>query len=594
MVARATIDAIRDRTDIVELVSRDVTLKRKGNSWLGLCPFHQEKTPSFNVIQHRGIYHCFGCGEGGDVFRWAMRMRGLSFMESVRELGQAAGIEVEERELTDDERRRQRVVASLYDVCEHAASWFHAVLMTRPEGKAAREYLEARGITTETIERYRLGFAPDSWDALLNQLHREGISAEQAIAAGLARARDRGKGAYALFRGRVIVPVQDARGRVVAFGGRVLEGDGPKYVNSPETEIYKKSNVLYALSHARADIQRKERVLMVEGYFDVLSLHQAGFREAVATCGTALTAEHLTALRRLTGTVIALFDTDAAGIRAAVKSMGMFLEVDIEPKRLDLGDAKDPDEFIQKRGAEDFEVALSRAEPLFNLVLREAETRHGVTPGGRQRTVAELAPLIRQFPAAARGAVLDRLSSRLAVPLGAIQEQLGAAPAEPRPDMPTRTSRWTGAKDYNHLLWLLIHHPAQASPVFAEVDPDPDSVSDRPAAQRVIALLSQGYDLRTILDELDDPDLASLLRQTAVREAPYDATTAAAAARQILAGMAVRQLDGELARLQREIEACQSGDFGTNYLDLFRKRQDLQRKKRSLLDSLSQRMGRAG
>lgn len=603
MVQRSTIDAIRDRADLIEVVSQVVTLKRKGNTWLGLCPFHQEKTPSFNVVPHKGIYHCFGCGEGGDVFRFVMKTRGLSFMEAVKEVGAACGIAVEERPLSPEEQRRQKAQATLYDVTEQAAGFFQSALLTRPEGAPARAYLEKRGITRETIERFRLGFAPDSWDALLEHLHRRGMPPELAVAAGLAKPRERGRGAYALFRGRVMVPILDDRGRVVAFGGRILEGDGPKYVNSSESEIYQKSKTLFALSQARNAIQRKGRVIVVEGYFDVLSLHQAGFEEAVAACGTALTTEHLGVLRRLTSKAIALFDADAAGVRAAVRSLEMFLAAGIEPSRLDLGDAKDPDELIVSGGPPAFEAALERAEPLFNLLLRDAATRQGSTPMGRQRALEELVPVLQHFTPEARVATFAQVAGALFLSEAVVQEAVqryeratrersATAPSTGAPALPSGP-RWSGSKDLNHLLWLLIHLPDEACPVFRDLDLDPEAVSDRTAALKAIVLLSQGVPLTDVLDQLSDPDVKRVLLQAAAREGLYAPGKGAGAARQILVGMEIRRLEDELARVGREIDACAPAGAGSYFSDLFLQRQALQQKRKNFLALHAGKAGRA-
>lgn len=607
MVQRSTIDAIRDRVDLIEVVSQVVTLKRKGNTWLGLCPFHQEKTPSFNVVPHKGIYHCFGCGEGGDVFRFVMKTRGISFMEAVKEVGASCGVEVEERPLSPDEQRRQKAQATLYDVCEQAASFFQSVLLTRPEGAAARAYLEKRGMKAETIQKFRIGFAPDSWDALLDHLHRRGMPPELAVAAGLAKPRERGHGAYALFRGRVMVPILDDRGKVVAFGGRLLEGDGPKYVNSSESEIYQKSKTLFALSQARNAIQRNGRVLVVEGYFDVLSLHQAGFEEAVAACGTALTPEHLQKLSRLSNKAIALFDADAAGIRAAVRSLEMFLGAGIEPMRLDLGDAKDPDELIQTRGAPAFSAALDGSEPLFNLVLRDAAQRNGSSPLGRTRALEELVPVLMHFTPEARVASFAQVAGTLFLSEAVVQESVAGAErsARDRAQQANHTAnqsfstplpagpRWSGTKELNHLLWLLIHLPEEARPVFAELDPDPGSVSDRTSALQALVLLSQGMSLPEVLEQVTDDDLGRVLRQAAARTALYTPGQGAAATRQILVGMELRRLEDALARVGREIDACAPGVSGSYFSDLFLRRQELQRKRKTYLALHAGRAGRA-
>lgn len=593
-IPREIIDAVRERTDIVELVSQTVTLVRKGTSYMGLCPFHQEKSPSFSVVPTKGIYHCFGCGEGGDVFKFMEKTRGLSFYESLVELGSAVGVEVRDQEQSPTEVQRARARADLYDVCEAAAQHFHRVLMARPEGKPGREYLEQRGITRETIERYRLGFASEAWDGLLNELHRQGIGPDQAVAAGLARRREGRQGAYDIFRGRLIVPIQDPRGRVVAFGGRILPGapvgtDGrepPKYVNSPESEIYKKSSVLYALFHARPDIQRKGRVIVVEGYFDVLSLHQAGFKEAVASCGTALTPEHVKILRPLSAAVIAQFDSDEAGVRAAVKSMELFVEAGIEPRRLDLGGAKDPDDFIQRRGAAAFEQLLTKSEPLFEVALRRAVGRYGTTPGGLEQVVTELSPLVRRFSATSQAAVVNRIAASFGVPEGAVRERIGSARAAPEAHAGAPAPRWVGTQELNHLLWLLIHFPEPVIPVVATVT-NPAIVTTRPSALRAIALLMQRVPLARVLDEVGDLDLVQILRKAAARDGLYTVDRAGQAARQILDRLELNRIQAELSTVEREQAACTAAGDVSRMNELLQRRASLQRER----DALRRRKG---
>jgi DNA primase len=544
-IGRDVIDTVRERIDIAAVVGQVVTLKKKGSSLVGLCPFHQEKTPSFNVVPAKGIYHCFGCGEGGDAFQFVMKTRGIPFADAVRELAESVGIQVREEELTQEEVRKRKARATLYDVCEAARGWFHAMLEARSEGADARAYLAGRGLAPETLESFAIGFAPDRWDGLLNHLHKEGFDTALAVRAGLARWRDPERperGAYDLFRGRIIVPVEDDRGRLVAFGGRVLPGapsDAPKYVNSPETDIYQKSHVLYALPKARPAIQRRDRAIVVEGYFDVIALHQAGFAETVATCGTSLTAKHLETVRRLTRTVIAQFDADAAGENAATRSLPMFLEAGIEPLRMDLGGHKDPDELIKAGGGDAFERALSRAEPLFELVLRRAIHRHGITPGGREGTLAELAPILRVFPEASRPVAIERVAQAVGLPEPVVAASVGKG----RPDRapPPPATRWTGTRELNHLLWLLLHHPEQVAPVLVEADPE--TLTDRLTARHAMALLLEGRTLAEVIEEIDDPDVSRVLTHLAGDAKRYEAEHAVRATRQILGKLLDREIE---------------------------------------------------
>ena len=587
MIERTVIEAVRDRVDIAEVIGQTVTLKRKGSSLMGLCPFHQEKTPSFAVVPHKGIFHCFGCAEGGDVFKFVMKTRGVEFVDAVKELAATCGVTVEDRQLTEDDRRRQKARADLYDVCEAACQWFHSQLRTRPEADVARSYLKARGITEETITAYRLGFAPDSWDALLNHLHSKSYDAQMAVDAGLARQRTEGRsGAYDMFRGRLIIPIENARGRVIAFGGRVLEGlvqgdkaPDAKYINSPETTIYRKSAILYGLPHARRAVQQKDRLLVVEGYFDVLSLHQAGFQETVATCGTALTPEHMKAIRPLTRTVVALFDADDAGVRAAVRSMPLFLSADIEPKRMNLGVDKDPDDFVQARGAEAFEAILGEAEPLFELVLRQARATHGSSPEGKQRTVEELAGMVRQYPGAARAAVVARVASALGIREDVIEKWIGQTRAEGGPG-PARPMRWQGNVELNHLLWLLIHHPLEVCQLIA--DTEPEIVTDYEPARRALSCLMSGKKLPEVLDSVEDPDLSRVLLAAAARDGLYSAEKAENAASEIIEKLVVADIDRAMNLIDRELAGCTSPDDTSSYFSLVRDRQTLQERKNAI------------
>ncbi|NOY25177.1 MAG: DNA primase [Oligoflexia bacterium] len=597
MIPRELIDAIRDRADLVEIVGQTLSLTRKGNSYVGLCPFHNEKTPSFNVVPSKGIYHCFGCGEGGDVFQWLMQTQGMGFNEAVKDLGQRVGVTIEERQLTDEERGRIKVRTDLYEICDLASQHFQAVLRTRPEGEPARRYLTQRGISEDIWERYHLGYAPPAWSDLVDTLRGQGVDAALAVKAGLARSN--GDRSYDLFRGRVTIPIQDARGRIVAFGGRHLEdlpgrkdGDpAPKYVNSPETPIYQKSHTLYALSHARPAIQRKHRAIIVEGYFDVLSLHQAGFTEAVATCGTALTTEHLSVLRKLTRSVVALFDSDSAGVRAALKSLDMFVAAGVEARRLDLGDDKDPDEFIQKRGAEAFERALQTTETLFDTALREYRQQFGTTPEGSRQVLHQLAPTMRRVEGAARSAMVERISKALQIGDNVVREYIGLSARSRLPSAPAPTPiRFRGTRELNHLLWLLLHHSQQVAGLVAQVDPL--LITNRLDVARVIARLLAGDDLGAILQGVDDPDLAQVLRACAVEkrtvrdgkaEVLYTADRAGDAARQMLARLQLRQVEGEISALQAEVESCGFGADGSRYRDALVKKSSLVAHRQDLL-----------
>lgn len=589
-IPRQIVDEVRSRTDIVEVVGRVVTLRRAGRTYSGLCPFHNEKTPSFNVVPDKGIFHCFGCGEGGDVFSFLMKTRGVSFFEAVKELGDAAGVVVEERELSVEERNRLQRRADLYDVCELASRFFSDTLLARPEGQSGREYLASRGISIETQHRYRLGFAPDSWDCLTTHLHKGRIPAALAVQARVLGKSERSDRVYDLFRNRVIFPILDDRGRVVAFGGRLLPGapvpsDGmksPKYLNSPESEIYNKSRTLYGLSWSRLAVQRKNRLILVEGYFDAVSLWQAGFEEAVATCGTALTPAHLEVVSRLTRQVVALFDGDEAGLKAATKSMELFLDAGVEAKRLELAGAKDPDEFIQKYGAAAFDKALEHSVPLLELVLQRTIQREGSTAAGRARALEAVVPIFRRLSRSMRSQAEGLAAQLLGISVAELHERVGAiedAPAGP-PAGVAPPPRWVPTRELAHILWLLLHFPQQVAPVLA--DTDPELLSDRKVVLEAIVALASGAPLAEVADPSRDADLARALRAIAARPAEYTEERANSAAKQLVAKLESARIEARIITINARIAACLTSGDKSSYRSLAQEIMDLKQRQSAL------------
>lgn len=540
-IPREVVDAVRERTDLVEVVQRHVALSRRGSSWVGLCPFHQEKTPSFNVVPSKGIYHCFGCNSGGDVFSFVMKLEGLSFFEAVSELGNAVGIEVETRELSPAEKRELKKRATLYDALEAAAQFYEAQLWTSSEGQVARDYLEKRDIKPEILKEARVGWAPSGWTRLIDALHNQGLSPALAIEAGLAKeSRREGGNAYDAFRERVVFPIRDDRGRVIGFGGRILEGDGPKYLNSPETRLYQKSRVLYGLYEGRNAIQRADRAIVVEGYFDVLALRQAGFGEAVANCGTAITQQHFERIRTMTRNVILLLDADEAGSRAAEKALPMAIETGMHPFRLQLPGAKDPDELIREEGPEAMAQAMEHREPLVEWVVQR-KLSAAATAGGaigamsREAVVEELLPVLARLPDTA----VSRLAGRLGVHEASLRRRLaavqrapaqGAAEAEPAP----QPTGWKPDREAVHLLWLLVHRRDQVSDLVRAMDPALLLARYPAELAEVVARLLAGEPEAGILPELADPGVRRTLQAVVAREKLYDEDEAALGCCQIL------------------------------------------------------------
>ncbi|MFH0903464.1 MAG: DNA primase [Pseudomonadota bacterium] len=420
---------IRDRTDIVEIVGERVGLKKAGHAFKGLCPFHQEKTPSFHVLPDKRFFHCFGCQRNGDVFRFLMDIEGKTFAEAVRELGRRAGVEVPEqtdpRELARrDERSRLLEVSSL------SSSFFQDTLRAgaSPQG---REYLAQRGIGNEIAETFRLGMAPDAWDSLARWLEGQRVQLELAVLLGLVALRRQGHGYYDRFRNRLICPVISATGETVAFSGRQLVSDpnAPKYINSPGSPLYTKGNVLFGLHAARAAIRTKGRAVVVEGNFDVLALHQAGFGETVAPLGTALTDHQVSTLRLLTSCVVLCLDGDAAGRAAAQKHLGPLLDAGIETKVAELPDGQDPDSFVRSQGSPALEDLLGNAQPAVEYFIHEVWTKSSRSSADRRAAAIHAAApmLARIADPIKRDMVLGELAAALDADAGMVRRAVAQA-----------------------------------------------------------------------------------------------------------------------------------------------------------------------
>jgi len=444
-IAEDKIQEIRERTDIVEFVSGYLPLKRSGANYQGLCPFHSEKTPSFNVNAPRQIFHCFGCGVGGNVFSFLMRMEGLSFPEAVRRLGERVGIEIEEERLSPAEQRRREEAERLARINEVACDFYHRILIEEPEGAPARAYLRKRGYDGETARRFRLGYAPDAWDVLAGHLAQKGFDPELARdRLGLIRPSKSGRGDIDLFRRRLLFPIFDLRGKVVAFGGRVLDEALPKYINSPESPIYHKGRTLFGLYQGREAMRREKTGIIVEGYFDQLALARAGFDNAVATCGTALTAEHARLLKRYAKRLLLLFDQDAAGGKATFRAMDVLLAEEVSAAVVELDPGEDPDSFLKKRGATAFGERLAAARPVLEVFIESTLAVHGESIEGRARAVEEILAKLRLLPAKIeRSLYCQLLARRTGIDEGLLQAQAGLS-RRPAAAPPRATGRPAG------------------------------------------------------------------------------------------------------------------------------------------------------
>ncbi len=355
------IEEIRSSVNIVDFISGYVQLKKRGKNYVGLCPFHQEKTPSFTVSEEKQIFHCFGCHAGGNVYKFLMDYKSISFVEAVQEVADYAGISLEFEKAADD--KNKDLIEELYEINIQAARYFSENLLKRTEGEIARNYFEKRNIKLKTQKIFGLGYALPVWDDFVNFCRENNIDLAKAKQLGLIDAKEGGK-FYDKFKGRIIFPIFSPNGRVIAFGGRILEKTdrAAKYLNSPESEIYLKRKSLYGLYHSKEEIRKLDKAILVEGYMDLISLYQYGIKNVVASSGTSLTDEQARLLSRYTKNVIVIFDADVAGQKASMRSIEILLKQDFDVKILSLPENEDPDSFVHKYGKEEFEEYIHKAK----------------------------------------------------------------------------------------------------------------------------------------------------------------------------------------------------------------------------------------
>ncbi len=482
------ITELTDKNDIESVVSSYVRLKRRGRTLVGLCPFHGEKTPSFTVYPETSSFYCFGCGAGGDVITFIKRIENLDYLDAVKFLADRAGLRMPDNTHVNDavSKLRMRVL----EANREAARFYHAMLVS-PGGRAGLQYFRGRGYQDSTIRRFGLGYAPDGFYALADALHQKGFTDEELIAAFLCKRGRNGK-VYDVFRHRVIIPVIDIRGNVIAFGGRVLDDSKPKYLNSGDTLVFKKSQNLFALNFAKT--AKDGRLILCEGYMDVIAMHQAGFTEAVAACGTSFTEEQARLIARYAQEVVLIFDADAAGQKAAQRAIGILRQTGIRIRVVTIPDGKDPDEFIRKNGAERFKVLLNQSANDIEYRLIELGRRHELgTPNGRVAYLRDAAALLSELQSPVeRDVYAGKLAKDLEVSKDAILAQVKQAAGrrqrrERRSELsqvvrdaektvkkinPDADRHLRAAKAEEALLGLLVLHPDYIRQVEEKLPPD--------------------------------------------------------------------------------------------------------------------------
>lgn len=471
------IDEIRDRTDIVTVISDHVVLKKAGKNFKGLCPFHSEKTPSFSVSPDKRIYHCFGCGVGGNVFKFLMEIQSISFPEVLKVLAERAGIPLPRNSSDHSTDPGHKERESLRKLNEAATRYFQSLLKNPEGGLSARNYLTSRHFDAETLERYRVGWAAPTWKGLLTHVQQKSsVTQEQLLKSGLIIKKEDSSTVYDRFRGRVIFPIKDLHSNIIGFGGRSInEEDQPKYLNSPETLLYQKSETLFGMDQAKQAIRKENQVILVEGYFDQMRAVQHGVEYVVATCGTALTAKQASMLRNHAETAILIFDSDSAGRSAAEKGFDILLEHGMNVKIVVLPDGQDPDSFIQEQGAESFLEKIRNAKPYMesyiDALVRESP---GQTPADKVKMANQILPLLAKIKnTVERSAWLEKFTSKTNIDDRTFLKELNKALTQNQPRLAETKSELEPLLNLEkHLVHLILSDKETAQTILLEVDPE--------------------------------------------------------------------------------------------------------------------------
>jgi DNA primase len=584
---------VKDAADIVQVVGEVVELKRAGNRFTGLCPFHNEKTPSFTVNPQGQFFHCFGCGQHGDVFAFMMEYHHMDFPEALKTLAQKFGIEMAERQLTSAEQHQLRQREVLYEANEAATSAYQQCLRHPKMGKVARHYLEQRGVPAAFVEHYRLGFAPDpeqaGWRFLTDQLIDKGMPVEALEKAGLAVAKEQG-GYYDRFRSRIMFPIVDMTGRVVAFGGRILGEGKPKYMNSPESPIFDKSRLLFGLYQHRDAIRKQHRALVVEGNFDLLLLAVHGIDHVVAPLGTSLTRDHIHSLRGYGSEVVLLFDADAAGLKAAMRSIPFFLTEQVEGRVALLPTGHDPDSFVRAEGPDAIAALVNSARPLAEFAFDALVREHGLTLAGKNRIVGELKALIKEATdPEQRTLMATHFSGKLGVSPGYFFSGKPAARIAPTQTTgPSSQGLASLLKQEKQLIDFLLLHPEY----FRELkQAGLERVVEEPSVARFFGLLELASENSPcqpehLLELASDPGDRAYIANVLTKEIPAEIESEQVSVRKMyeelvqwLNAVAYKRI---AATLQEEINQAEGLGNTRLWLELIRKKQEFEQKRISL------------
>jgi DNA primase len=542
-------EEVKKAADIIEVIGQYVQLKKRGQNYIGLCPFHSERSPSFTVNQDKQIYHCFGCGRGGDVFTFWMEYHNLSFPQSLKDLAERYNIPLPRDRDSFAERKKTELKELLYKINDLAGSYFHNILIKSDNGRPGMDYFSGRHLSQETISAFRLGYAIRKWDGLINYLGSKNISLDIGAKAGLL-APKKGGGYYDRFRDRIIFPIFDLNHQIIGFGGRILDDSLPKYINSPETPIYHKGNCLYGLDSAFKNIRERGLAIIVEGYMDMLVLRQHGISNVVATLGTALTSDQIRRLKGYTKDVVVLFDPDDPGREAALKSFPLFLNEGVSAKVLVLPGGEDPDSFVNRYGSEKFKELLKGAIPIFDFYMDQALAHMDTGVDGQIKVLGEVLPIFAELEqAATRSLYVHKFSEKTTINEAVVLKELGnwEKNRSEKRDTSQLKSRYFSAQDPKkygsdlQFLNLLVHYPEKID-IFR--DTDWELIASDPEIIKIIRVVMEKFTLGGKLDSieefLDSPAAKEELRKILMSKPLYKESVS----------QAVNEFEQKIARIK--------------------------------------------
>ena len=555
-------DRVKQQADIVRVIGEYVRLKKSGQNFSGLCPFHQEKTPSFSVSPVKQMYYCFGCGKGGDVFQFVMELEKSPFPEAVRTVAEKCGIAIPKpRERSPEERRENQQRSALVEMHREAAAFFAKHLMQSPEGKAALGYLEDRGLDYESITRFGLGFAPSGGDTLFRTLKSK--FAEKDLEVSGLVGRDQSGRFYDRFRRRIMFPISNEAGKVIAFGGRAMGDDMPKYLNSPETPIYSKSTVLYHLDRAKEALRHSDFAVLVEGYMDAIAVARAGIGNVVASCGTSLAESQIKLLSRFTQRIVVNYDPDTAGQAATERSLTLLLEKEFDVRVLALPGGADPDKFIKEKGVEAYAKLLVQSPPYLDYLIGRARLMDRTTAQGKVAALNFLMPYVQRLPnRLLRSEWATRISSELRVDEPVLREALRIAANERRSEVKPKAVLLTPAiKRAERQLIKMLFEAAEFRERLAQEIALANlhhGLETRNIFEALISALAAGEipDASALSSRLDDKD-RRLIFEILFEALPEGSWDDAESCLNFLRNLPVTE---ELATLQRQIEAAPPAD----------------------------------